>query len=283
MGVSKERAQNSIASSLKSAAKHLRRDVLCPPNAPLPLAKQASSLPMFLSFKNLPEPLTRWVPISSVFPSTETRATDDQVRTTATRLIETTSHDLDSLPSLTITLHLPSEWGGEIFGTNDTEALAAYAAMDFAYVPVKITRSHRFIDANLRLRFPATSTPAARLKVASFRLAENLGLKGLEYKNLPFLMRQEQEVATLWRIHDCLRDFLLEGELIRNDALRQFTATIKGESLFPWLADDRMDVFGKAFHQAHPRQARHGTVPTTPEGLEGARRATLPPSISSDD
>lgn len=283
MGASKERAQNSAASSLKGAAKCLRQEVLRTPNAPLPLAQQASALPMFLSFKTLPEPLTRWVPTSSVFPSTEARATDDQVRATATRLIETASNDLDALPPLTITLHLPSEWGGEVFGTKDTEALAVYAAMDFAYVPVKIARSHRFIDANLRLPFPVISTPAARLKITSSRIAESLGLGGLEHKSLPFLVRQERAVANLWRIHDCLRDFLLEGELIRDDALRQFTATIKGDSLFPWLADDRLEVLGTAFRLAHPRQARHGTIPTTPEGLEVVRRGTLPPSISSDD
>lgn len=282
MGVSRERAQNSAASSLKSATKRLRSQELAAPNTPLPLAQEAASLPMFLTHETHPEPVMRWVRTSTVFPSSDLRASDEQVRETATAFIDAASGDLDALPPLAAQFHLPSEWGGEIFGTKDTRALAAYAAMDFPYVPVQVRRTHHFIDANLTLPFPSLSTPAARLKITSARIAESMGLKGLESRALPFLLNQEEAVGTLWRIHDCLRDFLLEGELIRDDNARRFTATIKSDSLFPWLADDRMEVLGTAFRIAHPRQARHGTVPSTPKGMEVVRRGTLPPSISSE-
>lgn len=277
MSVSKERAQNSAASSLKRANKRLRGQSLTAPNAPLPLARQAASLTAFMTAETLDEPLVRWVPASTVFPDTELRATDDQVRKTATDLIETGSDDLDALPPLAAAFHLPSEWGGEIFGTSDGQTFAAYAAMDFAYVPVKVTHTHHFTDATLRLPFPIISTPIAQLSV----ITEAMGRKGF-LRVLPSLARREAEADTLWRIHDCLRDFLLEGELVRDDAQKRFTATIKSDSLFPWLADSRMDIIGSAFRLAYPRQARHGTAPSRPEGSGVSRRATLPPSISSE-
>lgn len=283
MGVSKERAQNSAASSLKGATKRLQGQTLATPNDPLPIAKDGTSLPMFLTYETHDEPLTRWVPIRSVFPGPTPSTTDDAVREAAKTLVKTASNSLDSLPHLKTTFHLPSEWGGEIFGTRDTRTLAAYAAMDFAYVPVTVKRTHHFIDSTLTLPFPEVPTPYAHLRITSARIAEDMGLKGFGMRRIPVLERQPQAVAALWRIHDCLRDFLLEGELVRDDARRQFTATIKGESLFPWLADDRMKVLGEAFRRAYPRQARHGTIPSAPEGSEVVRRSTLPPSVSSED
>ena len=283
MGASKERAQNSATSSLKGARKRIKRDHLDQSNAPLTLTRQASALPMFMAFETHPEPLVRWVHIDSVFPGTALRTTGDQVRETAVSLIETTeASTLDALPPLAATFHLPSEWGGEIFGTKDATALAAYAAMDFVYVPVEITRSHHFIDATLDLRFPATDAPSLSLKGISVRVAKETGLGPWK----PFARsaeRQERALASLWRIHDCLRDFLLEGELVKDEATRRYTATIKSTSLFPWLADERLDIIGEAFTTAHPHQARHGKVPSV-TGDEGRRRKhTLPPSISSED
>lgn len=283
MGVSKERAQNSAASSLRGAEKQLRRDALDHPNAPLSLVKQVSALPLFMAFETHPEPLTRWVPLHSVFPGAPTKATDEQVRKTATNLIAATeASSLDALPTLTATVHLPSEWGGEIFGTKDSLELAVYAAMGFTYVPVSINRTHHFIDAHLTLRFPSTSTPARALAKASARITKEMGLKS-RTPTPRGPLAQEGALASLWRIHDCLRDFLLEGELVKDEASRQYTATIKASSLFPWLADERLDAIGEAFTTAYPRQARHGKVPSVDASEKKRRERTLPPSITSED
>lgn len=280
-GVSQNRALRSAESALKGAAKKVRRDDLDRPNDPLPLWSEARGLPMFMAIEHLEEPQERWVTIQSVFPD-QNRITDDQVRETSASLIKiATTSGIDALPSLTALFHLGSEWGGEIFGTKDIKALAAYTAMGFTHVPVTVASTHHFIDANLRLPFPTITSPTSRLRMTSARVAQSMGLKS--QKTFPFEVRQDRALASLWRIHDCLRDFLLEGELVRDDAARHFTATIKATSLFPWLMDDRLDVIRQAFTVAHPHQARHARVPSTPEGEEWTRRSSLPPSISSDE
>lgn len=282
MGGSNEvRAVRSAESSLKGAAKRVRRDDLDRPNAPLSLWTEARGLPMFMAVEHLSEPQNRWVPTRTVFPGQD-RISDDQVRETAASLISTArASGVESLPPLTATFHLGSEWGGEVFGTKDARALAAYAAMGFTHVPVTVASTHRFIDARLHLPFPSITSPTSRLRMTSARMAQNMGLKS--QKAFPFEVRQDRALASLWRVHDCLRDFLLEGELIRDDAAKHFTATIKGTSLFPWLMDERLDVIRQAFTTAHPHQARHARVPSIPEGEEWTRRTSLPPSISSDE
>lgn len=278
-GPSRERALRSAASALKGAAKKIKAD-LSAPNEPLPLGDDAASLPMFLKAKTLPEPQERWTALSTVFPEpTSITPADEAVRARASALIATAeAQGPESLPPLEASFHLGSDWGGEVFGTRDREALAAYAAMGFSHVPIRVATSHHFIDMRLTIPFPSPSV-VQRNAVSAWVVnawRERTNRQGVK-------SRAEREAETLWRIHDCLRDYLLEGELVRDDARKQFIATIKHDSLFPWLVDERMDVFETAFRAAHPHQARHGTVPTVPEGSRKVRRETLPPSISSDD
>lgn len=282
MGASMKRALNSATSALKKAEGRLKGDPLDAPNKPLPLRTKATGLTQFLASETQPDTPTRWVPLRSVFPAQAGCATDAQVRSTARDLIKTsTAGGPESLPAVAADFHLGIEWGGEIFGAkspDDARALAAYAAMGLPFVPVAVAATYQFIDAQLSLPFPAVKSPVSRMRRASSRLSQSLGLKTRETKT-----RQGQATENLWRIHDCLRDFLLEGELVRDDSLQRFTATIKSTSLFPWLFDDRLAVIGEAFAIAYPNQTRHGKVPTPPRTEVQDRAQCLPPSISSED
>lgn len=282
MGASKERALSGAASALKRAENKVEHHDLDRPNDPLALRREASTLTAFMTVERLKGPQNRWVPTRSVFPAKNSTLRDEQVRSTAKDLIKTANTSgAEALPALDANFHLGSEWGGEIFGVSDARALAAYAAIGFPFVPVTVSSTHHFIDASLSVVFPGVTAPTTRLRRASVRVAQNMGLKSRE--TFPFAKtRQEHVTDSLWRIHDCLRDFLLEGELIRDDAAKRFTASIKATSLFPWLIDDRLDIIGEAFTVAYPNQARHGKVPSTPKGEEWTRGRTLPPSISSE-
>lgn len=285
MGVSEGRAVRSAESALSGASKRLRREDLTQSNNPTSLLSAVRRLPTFLGREQGAEvPYTRWIATSAVFPAPHSRVlSGEAIRAEGERILADveSAHDL---PPLHANAVINAEWGGSIIETRDRLALAVYAAVGLRHVPVKITAPpHRFIDANLTIPFPPPPPALANLRISSARIANDLGLRGRGRGPIPFVARQDEATSALWRVHDCLRDFLLEGELIRDDERRQFTLKVSGESLFPWLMDERLAGIGDAFRVAHPNQSRHGRVPTVPKGEELVRRGTLPPSISSDD